>query len=405
MKIPKGFTFSTAEAGIKKPGRKDLALIYSEEAAAAAGVFTTNKIKGAPVKLDIARIRSGMAQAIIANSGNANVCTGRQGMLDAVEMARLAAEGLGIDEDLVFVCSTGVIGTPLPMDRIRPRIHELAKGVHPAKGINPVKGRARTSIEDAARAIMTTDTFPKTAAKSFRISGREVRIAAIAKGSGMIHPNMATMLCFIMTDLSIGKGLLQKALKASVEKSFNRITVDGDTSTSDTVLIMANGLAGNPPPAESSGGYAAFRKALDQTTGLLARMVAADGEGATKLIEVLVKGAATKKDALRGAASIANSPLVKTALYGNDANWGRIMMALGKSDIAIEEEKVDIYLKRLKIVGKGMSMGKDDEAGSLLRESKEIKLTVDLNLGPHSEEILTCDLTEQYVRINAEYRT
>ncbi|MDA8387210.1 MAG: bifunctional glutamate N-acetyltransferase/amino-acid acetyltransferase ArgJ [Nitrospiraceae bacterium] len=398
MKIPRGFLFSTAGAGIKKPGRQDLALISSVETAVCAGMFTRNKIKGAPVKLDIERIRSGKARAIIANSGNANVCTGKQGLLDAREMALIAAKGLGIDENLVFVCSTGVIGAPLPMERIRPRIAEMAENI------------GRAGIEDAARAIMTTDTFPKTASKSLRIAGREVRIAGIAKGSGMIHPDMATMLSFIITDLAIGKGaigkgLLQRALKASVEKSFNRVTVDGDTSTSDTVLIMANGLAGNPPLTGPGKDYAVFAQALDHVALELAAMVAADGEGATKLIRVLVKGAASKKDALRGAFAVANSPLVKTAFYGNDANWGRIMAALGKSGIAIEEEKVDIHLERLKLVNKGVSTGKDAPAADLLRKNKEIGLTIDLNLGPWSEKVLTCDLTGEYVAINAEYRT
>ena len=393
MKIPRGFLFSTAAAGIKKPGRADLALIYSEAEAACAGMFTTNRIKGAPVKLDIERIRSGRGQAIIANSGNANVCTGRRGMLDAKEMALLAAKELNLDEKLVFVCSTGVIGAPLPMETMRPRIREMAANA------------GRSGIGDTARAIMTTDTFAKTAAGTFRVSGKEVRIAGVAKGSGMIHPNMATMLCFLMTDISIGRGLLQKALAGSVEKSFNRVTVDGDTSTSDTVLIMANGLAGNPRINRPGKEYDVFKKTLDRITGELARMVARDGEGATKLIEITVKGAAAKKDALRGAATIAGSPLVKTALYGNDANWGRIMAALGRSGISVEEEKVDIYLGRIKIVGKGMSTGRDKEAASLLRKEKEISIIVNLNIGPHSDKVLTCDLTPEYVKINAEYRT
>ncbi|MDA8090571.1 MAG: bifunctional glutamate N-acetyltransferase/amino-acid acetyltransferase ArgJ, partial [Nitrospiraceae bacterium] len=270
---------------------------------------------------------------------------------------------------------------------------------------NAKKAKNPSCFEDVAAAIMTTDTFPKLAAKSFKAGGREVRLAAVAKGSGMIHPNMATMLCFIITDLNISRAALARALKGSVEKSFNRITVDGDTSTSDTVLIMANGLAGNAQLNASSDGYAQFCRALDAVTSELARMVAKDGEGATKLVEVHVKGAKTKKDALRGAFTIADSPLVKTAINGNDANWGRIMAALGRSGINIEEEKIDIYLGKIKIVGKGMSKGKDAEAGKLLRESKEISLVVDLNLGGESEKVLTCDLTEEYIRINAEYRT
>ncbi len=393
MKVPRGFSFGIAEAAIKKPGRPDLALIYSREDSVAAGVFTTNKVKGAPVKLDIERIRSGRARAIVVNSGNANVCTGRKGMMDAKEMARIAALELGIDEEAVYVASTGVIGTPMPMERIRPKIASMAGALNSG------------FFEDVARAIMTTDTFPKYAARSFKLGGREVRIAAVAKGSGMIHPNMATMLCFIITDIRAEKAVLDRALKDSVGKSFNRITVDGDTSTSDTVLLMANGQAGNPPLVRSSGEYALFCRQLDAVTMELARMVAKDGEGATKLIEVHVKNAKTKKDALRGAFTIAESPLVKTAFFGNDANWGRIMAALGRSGISIEEEKVDIYMGKIKIVGKGQARGKDTEAGTLLRENREISLVVDLNLGRESEKVLTCDLTDEYVRINAEYRT
>ena len=404
MKIPKGFRFGVAEAAIKKPGRLDLALIFSEKDAAIAGVFTTNKIKGAPVKLDIERIKSGKARAIVANSGNANVCNGTRGMRDANEMARIAALGLGVEEETVYIASTGVIGAPLPMERIRPKLSAAAEDTRSGSK-NAKKAKNPSCFEDVAAAIMTTDTFPKLAAKSFKAGGREIRIAAVAKGSGMIHPNMATMLCFIITDLNISRAALARALKGSVEKSFNRITVDGDTSTSDTVLIMANGLAGNAQLNASSDGYAQFCRALDAVTSELARMVAKDGEGATKLVEVHVKGAKTKKDALRGAFTIADSPLVKTAINGNDANWGRIMAALGRSGINIEEEKIDIYLGKIKIVGKGMSKGKDAEAGKLLRESKEISLVVDLNLGGESEKVLTCDLTEEYIRINAEYRT
>ncbi len=408
MKIPKGFSFNVAEAAIKKSGRPDIALIYSEKEAAIAGAFTTNRIKGAPVKLDIERIKTGKARAIVANSGNANVCNGQKGMKDAREMARIAARGLGVDEGTVYVASTGVIGAPLPMERIKPGLAAMARDL-----ASTSKPRGLAGLEDAARAIMTTDTFPKYAARSFKLDGKEVRVAAVAKGSGMIHPNMATMLCFIITDLKIGKNELNRALKDSVEKSFNRISVDGDTSTSDTVLIMANGLAGNPPLKRASARflpnrnspYALFTRALDSITQELARMIVRDGEGATKLIEVHVKGAKTKKDALRGAFTIANSPLVKTAFYGNDANWGRIMGALGRAGIDIEEERVDISLGKIKIVSKGTSKGKDAEAGRLLRESREITLAVDLNLGKESEKVLTCDLTGEYVRINAKYRT
>ncbi len=393
MELPKGFLLSTAEAAIKKPGRKDMALIYSEADAAVAGVFTTNKIKGAPVKLDIERIRSGRGRAIIANSGNANVCTGPQGMMDASEMAALCAGGLGISEELVYIASTGVIGSPLPMDRMRPAIKTLAANI------------GKSNLEDCARGIMTTDTFPKFGTKKIRLSGKEVRLAGVAKGSGMIHPNMATMLSFIMTDAAIDKNTLKKLLKASAEKSFNRVTVDGDTSTSDTLLIMANGLAKNVPLKEGTADYEKFRSALDSVTFELARMIARDGEGATKLIQVVVKGAKSEKDALKGAFAIAHSPLVKTAIYGNDSNWGRIMAAIGYAGIDVDESRVDIFLEKVKLVKKGRPNGKDEEANLVLRNRSEVTLTVNLNLGSSAERVLTCDLSENYVKINAEYRT
>jgi glutamate N-acetyltransferase/amino-acid N-acetyltransferase len=391
--LPKGFLLATEEAAIKKPGRKDLLLIYSEAEAAMAGVFTTNKVKGAPVRLCIGRIRSGRGRAIISNSGNANVCTGRRGMRDAREMAGIVARGLSVDERLVHVCSTGVIGAPLPMERIRPKL----------EGISADLGRA--GLEEAARAIMTTDTFPKLASKTLRISGKTVRIAAVAKGAGMIHPKMATMLCFIMTDAAVGKGLLKRLLKDAADRTFNRLTVDGDTSTSDTALLMANGLAGNAPVVAGSKDAARFGRALHDICHELARMIARDGEGATKLVEVEVRGAKSAKDAARGAFAVANSLLVKTALYGNDSNWGRIMAALGSSGIAMDEEKTDIYIGKVKIAGRGRATGKDALAGEVLKRSKEVRLSVNLGLGDASDRVLTCDLSEEYVRINAEYRT
>jgi len=394
--LPKGFLLGTEEAAIKKPGRKDLALVYSETDAAIAGVFTTNKVKGAPVKLDLERIRSGKGRAIIANSGNANVCTGRQGMKDAMEVARIAARGLGIEENLVYVCSTGVIGTPMPMDRIRPAIKKLSAGM------------GKAGLEEAARAIMTTDTFPKFISKNLRLGGKAVRISAFAKGAGMIQPNMATMLCFIMTDAAVGKTLLKRMLSDAAEKSFNRISVDGDTSTSDTVLMMANGRAGNPPLKEGSTDYKKFKGALDSICYELARMVVKDGEGATKLIELIIKGAKSEKEALRGALTVANSLLFKTAMYGNDSNWGRIMAALGRSGITLDEARVDISLQRLSIVKKGSTLNKDREANRILSENDEVTITINLNIskgGSGSARVLTCDLSEKYVRINAEYRS
>jgi glutamate N-acetyltransferase/amino-acid N-acetyltransferase len=390
--IPRGFLFSTAEAAIKKPGRKDLALIYSEVEANVAGVFTTNKVKAAPVKLDIKKIRSGRGQAIIANSGNANACTGKQGMQDAGEMARLTAQGLGIKPPLVYICSTGVIVTPMPMDRIKPRIPELLNSL------------GQSTIKDAAAAIMTTDTFPKVVLKKVRVGGKTGAVAGFCKGAGMICPDMATMLCFIITDIAVHQKTLDRALRDSVKKTFNRITVDGDMSTNDTVLIMANGMLGNHQITGKSESFAAFEKSINEVTYELSKLIAEDGEGATKLIEIEIKGARNEADAERAAFSVANSNLVKTAIYGNDANWGRIMAALGYSGADLKEGKIDIYFEKVKVAGKGLSAGKDEEAAKVLI-GKDIKIVIDLNMGRSSAKVLTCDMTEEYIRINAAYRT
>ncbi len=393
--IPKGFLFSTVEAAIKKPGRKDLALIFSEKEAVISGVFTKNKIKAAPVKLDMKRIKRGKGRAIIVNSGNANACTGKQGMKDALAMAELTAKELNITSSDVYVCSTGVIGTPMPMDKISKKIPELAKNL------------GKATFDDVASAIMTTDSFPKIISKTIKIGKRSGTIAAVCKGAGMICPNMATMLCFIITDFDVERSTLNRALKDAVNVSFNKITVDGDMSTNDTVLIMANGLAGNDTikfSRDKDSDYISFFNTLSDITYELSKMIVKDGEGATKVIEIEVRNAKSFKDAERAAFGIANSMLFKTAMYGNDANWGRIMAALGYSNIMIKEEKVDISFNGLKVVSKGLSTGKDKEANERLK-GKEIKVVVDLHMGKGNAKVLTCDLTEQYVKINAEYRT
>jgi len=389
---PKGFLFSTVEAAIKAPGRKDLALIYSKKEAYIAGTFTTNKIKAAPVKLNIKQIRSGKGQALVVNSGNANACTGKKGIQDAVETAKLVSNGLDIKSSLVYVCSTGVIGTPMPMERVRPKISELTGNL------------GRSTIQDVAKAIMTTDTFPKIVMKKVKIGSKTGTIAGICKGAGMICPDMATMLCFIMTDSAVEQKTLDKTLSDAVNKTFNTITVDGDRSTNDTVLIMANGMAGNPPITEKSKSYATFKNALYNVMFDLAKLIVKDGEGATKFIEIEIRGARSEADAKKAAFSVANSNLVKTALYGNDANWGRIMTALGYSGIMVKEEKVEIILSGLKIVQKGMGTGKDREANEKLK-NREITIIVNLHLGKSSAKVLTCDLTEEYIRVNATYRT
>ncbi|MFZ5906038.1 MAG: bifunctional glutamate N-acetyltransferase/amino-acid acetyltransferase ArgJ [Nitrospirota bacterium] len=390
--IPKGFLFSTAEAAIKKPGRKDLALIYSEVEAAIAGTFTTNRVKAAPVRLDMQRMRSATGQAVIVNSGNANACTGKQGMADAGEMTTLVARKLNIKPSLVFVCSTGVIGTPMPMDRIRLKMPELMANL------------GQHTLDDVARAIMTTDTFPKIVQRNVRIGGKTGVIAGICKGAGMIRPDMATMLCFLMTDIAVNRKTLQKSLLSSVGKSFNRVTIDGDMSTNDTALLMANGMLGNPEITEKSKAYGDFSETLDTVTYELSKMIAGDGEGASKLVEIEVRGARSEEAALRAAFSVADSILVKTALYGNDANWGRIMAALGYSGVPVREEKIDIRIGRVKIASRGMGTGRDREAGEALK-NRNIQIGIDLNSGKKSAKVLTCDLTGEYIKINAEYRT
>jgi glutamate N-acetyltransferase/amino-acid N-acetyltransferase len=390
--IPKGFLFSTVEAAIKKPGRKDLALIYSRSEANIAGMFTSNKVKAAPVKIDMKKIKSGKGQAIIVNSGNANACTGKKGMEDALLMTRITAQRLKIKPSLVYACSTGVIGTPMPMDRITSRIPGL------------IDDLGKSSIGDVAAAIMTTDTFPKILMKKVRVGNKIGNIAGICKGAGMICPHMATMLCFIMTDISVNQHTLSRALKDSVKKSFNRITIDGDMSTNDTVLIMANGMIGNDELSARSEAYPAFKKSLDEITYGLSRMIAQDGEGATKLVEIEVKGAKSEADAEKAAFAVANSNLVKTAIYGNDSNWGRIMAALGYSGIDMNEEKVDIYFGRVKAVDKGLTTGRDTEASKVLK-SKDIKIVIDLHLGKYAAKVLTCDMTEEYIKVNVDYRT
>ena len=390
--LPKGFLFSTSEAAIKKPGRKDLGLIYSQVEANMAGTFTTNKVKAAPVMLDMRRIKSGKGRAILVNSGNANACMGERGMEDALLMTDLVASGLRITPSAVYVCSTGVIGTPMPMDRIQAKIPELVSSI------------GRSTVGDIAQAMMTTDTFPKIVKKRVKVGNRTGSIAGICKGAGMICPHMATMLCFVITDIAVSQKTLDRTLRDAVKLSFNRLTVDGDMSTNDTVLLMANGILGNPEITEKSGSFAGFKKALVDILYELSKMIAQDGEGATKLIEITVRGAKSERDAEKAAFAVANSNLVKTAIYGNDANWGRIMAALGYSGADIREEKVDISFGKVKVVHKGLTTGNDREAGSVLR-GKQVGILIDLHIGKASDHVLTCDMTEEYIRVNADYRT
>jgi glutamate N-acetyltransferase/amino-acid N-acetyltransferase len=396
--MPEGFKISVIEAAVKKPGRTDVALIYSTAPAAVAAVFTKNAVKAAPVLMDMKRVKGGSARAIVANSGNANACTGERGMKDAALMASIAAAALDIDERGVLVCSTGVIGSPMPMERIAPRLKECAQNI------------GQATLMDAAKAIMTTDSFPKLASRRVKLGSQKLgsktcTIAAIAKGAGMICPDMATMLCFILTDAAIAPKILKTALKNSVDKSFNRITVDGDTSTNDTVILLANGLAGNKTIDGSSKDLSAFERALDEITLELARMCVRDGEGATKIFTVLVKGAAKPVHALKAARTVANSPLVKTAIYGRDANWGRIMAALGRSGIPLDPGKVDIFFDLVKVVENGLDANNEAAAEKVLLSNDEVTVTIDLKSGKASARIISCDLTEEYIRINSKYRT
>lgn len=369
-----------------------MALIVSEVPAAMAGCFTTNSVKAAPVRLCMKRIRSGRGRAIIVNSGNANACTGKQGMEDAEKIISSVSKDLGIPASMVYICSTGVIGTPLPMERINNALPALPGNL------------GSLSIYHVAEAIMTTDTFPKVLHKKVRIGGKTGTISGICKGSGMIAPHMATLLCFLLTDLAVEQKTLDYLLREAVGKSLNRITIDGDMSTNDTVLMMANGLAGNALLTRKSEGVEPFKKALHEITGGLAKLLVRDGEGATKEIRIFVRGAKTVSDAEKAAFAVANSNLVKTAIYGNDANWGRIMAALGYSGIRFSEEKTDISFNNVKVVKNGLSNNKDEEATGVLK-SREIRITVDLHAGKSAAEVLTCDFTEEYIKINAEYRT
>ncbi|PYN65214.1 MAG: ornithine acetyltransferase [Candidatus Rokuibacteriota bacterium] len=381
-------------AGIKPSGKKDLALLYSSSPARAAAVFTSNQVKGAPVLVSQEHVKSGVAQAIVASSGCSNVCTGEQGMRDAREMTKVVGDLLRIPARQVLIASTGVIGQPLPMDRIRAALPKLVKALSPQGG------------HAAAEAIMTTDTRPKEAAVKVEVNGRPITIGGIAKGVGMIEPHLATMFCFLTTDAAVAPAALRSALKRSVDDSFNRITVDSDQSTSDTVAILANGLAETAPLDAGSRGFRQFTRALGAVTTRLARMLVEDGEGATRLVTVAVRGARTRRDAVVVARSVANSPLVKTAINGQDPNWGRIMMAIGKSPARVEADKIAVAFEDELLVERGML--RDGAKHERIRETMTrpaYTITIDLGLGRGEAHVFTCDLSEEYVRINAKYTT
>lgn len=395
----KGFQAIGIHAGIKKD-RKDMAMIASEVPCAAAGTFTTNVVKAAPVKWDQNIVyHYPTAQAVVVNSGVANACTGEEGYGYCRETAQKAAELLGISETEVLVASTGVIGQQIPIDTIKAGIETMKPLLSPAKEAGTM----------AAEAIMTTDTVKKEAAVQIVLGGKTVTIGGMCKGAGMIHPNMCTMLSFVTTDAAISREMLQKALSADVKDTYNMISVDGDTSTNDTVLLLANGMAGNPEITEENEDYKAFAEALNYINTTLAKKMAGDGEGATALFEVKVVGAASKEQAVTLSKSIITSNLTKAAIYGHDANWGRILCAMGYSGVQFEPEKVDLYFEsaagKLKIIENGVSTGYSEEEATRILSEKAVTAIADVKMGDAAATAWGCDLTHEYVTINADYRS
>lgn len=392
---PEGYKAAGMACGIKKSGKKDLALIYSENTATGAALFTTNLFKAAPLLLSMEKIRDNGIRAILVNSGNANSCTGEQGLADARELTAYLAEKLGIDADEVYMSSTGVIGELLPVDKIK-------------KGIDELTGKiSRDGSGDAAEAIMTTDTRKKEIAYSFRLpsDGTVVKVGGMAKGSGMIEPNLATMLAYITTDLAIEKALLQKALKIVGDKSFNRISVDGDCSTNDSVFLLANGKADNRLITEENEDYLAFLHVLEKAAVYLAKSIVMDGEGATRFITIRIKGAGSEEEGLQIARRVANSNLVKTACFGGDPNWGRIVVALGSCNLDLEKEDIEISINDKLLFSKEEPVYRDKGELARLMEGKYIDIEINLNKGKEDLEFWTSDLTYDYVKINAEYHT
>jgi len=395
---PTGFLASGIRVGIKKTGtKKDLALIWSERPCAAAASYTRNKVIGQPLVVTREHLADGKAQAIIVNSGNANTCTGEAGVAAARRMAALVAERLPVKAEDVVVASTGVIGVQLDVSPIEAGMEALVAGLSKAGSI------------DAREAIMTTDTMKKELAVEFELGGRAVTIGAMAKGSGMIHPNMATMLCFITTDCAISQSLLKEALDASVRRTFNRLSVDGDTSTNDMVAVLANGMAGNAPIAERDSGYRAFSEALEWICSGIVRMMARDGEGATKLVECLVSGAASEDEAEILAKSVIGSSLVKTALFGSDANWGRVLCALGYSGVDFDPSKVRLAFESprgyLEVCVDGAGIPFNEEKAKVVLGAQEVSILVDMGSGKAEAKAWGCDLSYEYVKINGDYRT
>lgn len=396
----KGFSAASTAAGIKYKDRMDMAMIYSEKPCKAAGTFTTNIVKAAPVKWDQEVVAgSPYAQAIVVNAGIANACTGAEGYGYCLETAKAAAETLQIPENAVLVASTGVIGMQLPIDRITAGIRAMAP-----KLSDTLEGGTA-----ASKAIMTTDTVNKEVAATFTAGGKTVTIGGMCKGSGMIHPNMCTMLSFVTTDLAISKELLTEALREDIKDTYNMISVDGDTSTNDTVLLLANGMAGNPEITEKNEDYREFVKALNFINETLAKKMAGDGEGCTALFEVKIVGAETKEQAVTLAKSVITSSLTKAAIFGHDANWGRILCAMGYSGAVFDPENVDLYFEsaagKLQIIENGVALPYSEEEATKILSEPEVTATADIKMGSCSATAWGCDLTFDYVKINADYRS
>jgi glutamate N-acetyltransferase/amino-acid N-acetyltransferase len=395
---PQGFVASGVHCGVRaNKEKKDLALVYSERKCAAAACYTKNRIIGQPLVVTREHLADGVAQAIIVNSGNANTCTGEEGIAVARRMAALVAERLPVKAEDVIVASTGVIGVPLNVAVIEAGMEAL------------VAGLSRTGSIDAREAIMTTDTMKKEAAVTFELGGASITLGARAKGAGMIHPNMATMLSFITTDCAISRELLQEALSASVVRTYNRVSVDGDTSTNDMVAVLANGAAGNAPIVERGADYRAFAEALDNVNILLARLIARDGEGATKLVECTVSGAADEAEAEALAKAVICSSLVKTAMFGSDANWGRVLCALGYTTSSFDPDKVALSFESsrgyIEVCKNGAPIPFSEEKAKKVLGDQEVAILVDLGGGSGEATAWGCDLSYEYVRINGDYRT
>lgn len=389
----KGFTAAGVKAGIKKSGNLDVAVIYTKTQAVVAGTFTQNKVAAAPVYVSKEVVATGTAHAIVANAGCANACTGQQGLDDAHKMAQIAADELGVNADNVIVGSTGVIGVNLPMDKLEAGIKDA------------VANLSADGSGNAGRAIITTDTHSKSVTCEFELSGKTVRMGAIAKGSGMIRPNMATMLCYITTDIAIDQALLQKAVSGCVEKSFNMISVDGDMSTNDMVIVLANGEANNAKITEENADYQIFFDKLMMLCTELAKQIAADGEGASKFLTINVKGAKSFADAKTVGMAIANSPLVKTAFFGEDPNWGRVICAVGYSGADMVPEKTVVKFGGITIFANGTGATYDEKALAHVMKEKDIVIDIELNMGQEDATVWSCDLSYEYVKINGEYHT